>query len=287
MVHVALPNRIVGPRGRTVVIRPASPDDQDAIAALYARLDPEDRYARFFTGSGVGPAFIEGWLTKPGNDVVIALVEATAVAEAGYAVDGAGWCQLGITVDRDHRGWLGPYLLDLVLTRAGEHGHPAVVADVLATNRSMLALVAARGYAVLPSDDLSVVRVLLGTHDVVPGWGPRRARRRALVELGHAGSLATQALSDAGYDVVACRGPFATKARRWRCPALAGRSCPLVAGADVVVTDAGRDARDADLLDAVRRLHPGVPLCVVGADARAADVVAAADKLQEPAGSGS
>jgi hypothetical protein len=281
---VAVPIEIAMPSGEAVVIRAATAADRDAVAALYARLDADDRYRRFFTGAGPSLSFVDGWLASPDGDVLVAVVDQRVVAEAGYAVDPSGWCQLGITVDPDFRGWLGPYLLDVVLARAGEHGHRAVVADVLATNRSMLKLAASRGYAVLPSDDLAVVRLVLATDGPVPGWGPRRSRRRALVELGRAGSATTRALADAGYDVVACRGPYVTKARRWRCPVLGGRPCPLVAGADVVVATVG-DARDADLLDAVRRTHPGVPHCVVDPKAGAAAIVDAADHAEPTTGS--
>jgi hypothetical protein len=267
------------PTGETVVVRRATPEDRDAVADLYERLDADDRYCRFFTGAGATREFVEHWLDAPGGDVLVAMVGDRAVGEAGYVLAASGWCDLGITVDRAFRGWLGPFLLDAVLALAGERGHDAVVADVLATNRSMLALVASRGYAVLPSDDLAVVRVLLGTHGVVPGWSTRHARPRALVELGHAGSTAARALADAGYDVVACPGPDTSRARRWRCPALAGRTCPLVAGADVVVTTAGGDARAAEVLAEVRRAHPGAPMCEVAAGATPAEVVAAADDV--------
>jgi hypothetical protein len=278
--RVELPFEAAMPSGAIVVVRRATSADGDAVAALNERLDTDDRYARFFTGAGASRAFVDRWLGAPDGDVLVAMVGAKAVGEAGCVPGARGWCELGITVDRAFRGWLGPYLLDVVLALAGERGHGAVVADVLATNRQMLGLVASRGHAVMPSGDLSVVRVLLGTREPVPGWGERTERPRALVEFGRAGSTATLALAHAGYDVVACPGPRAAHARRWSCPALAGATCPLVAGADVVLAAGGGDERGASLLGAIRRTHPDTPVCDVAGEPSAAAIVAVADEAR-------
>jgi len=59
---------------------------------------------------------------------------------------------------------------------------------------------------------------------------------------------------------VTCAGP---RAGRRGCPALAGRPCPLVEGADaVVVSRAPDDERWRALVDAHAELHPGVPVCI-------------------------
>jgi hypothetical protein len=46
---------------------------------------------------------------------------------------------------------------------AAAHRVPNLEADVLATNGPMLSLVRARNYALVPNDDWSVVRVVIGT----------------------------------------------------------------------------------------------------------------------------
>jgi len=64
----------------------------------------------------------------------------------------------------------------------------------------------------------------------VPGLGPRR---RVLIEAadGALRRAATRVLETAGFQVSACAGPDGEH----RCPVLSRRTCPLVAGADVIV----------------------------------------------------
>ena len=58
--------------------------------------------------------------------------------------------------------------------------------------------------------------------------------------------------------MLACPGPLLG----WsECPALRGEPCPLAAGADVIV-DAVPDEPGRFLLEAHRRIHPSVPICV-------------------------
>jgi hypothetical protein len=72
----------------------------------------------------------------------------------------------------------------------------------------------------------------------------------------HAGAEAEAA----GLQVIACSGP---RGVRPRCPVLAGRRCPLAAGADaIVVSNAPDDERWRAIVDAHAALHPGVPVCV-------------------------
>ena len=47
------------------------------------------------------------------------------------------------------RGWLGPYLLDALVSAARDRGVPGLEADVLVTNQPMLALLRSRGCATM------------------------------------------------------------------------------------------------------------------------------------------
>lgn len=164
-------------------------------------------------------------------------------------------------MDADFRGWLGPYLLDALVEQARARGIRNIQADVLLTNQRMLAVLRDRGLVVLDHfDSPSTVRVAIGAAQATPGWPGPHDRPRLLVELPGGQRRPAPELAAQGFQVVACPGP-----RRGgpRCQALAGRPCPLAAGADVIVTAYGSGQSEMSKLpDAHRRLHPTVPVCV-------------------------
>jgi hypothetical protein len=124
----------------------------------------------------------------------------------------------------------------------------------------MLALARSRGYATAGHPDWSIVTVLIGTGGPTPTWPEGQERPRVLVEVPGGRWRAEDEARAAGLDVLVCPGPGPGPAR---CPALAGKACPLVAGADVVVVlPRPDDERWRALLDAHARVHPGVPVAV-------------------------
>ena len=115
----------------------------------------------------------------------------------------------------------------------------------------------ARGFAVVEHDP-AIVRVAIGTTQRVPSWPGTHERPRLLVEVPGGRWHAEEAARAAGFQVLACPGPLLG----WsHCPALRGEPCPLAAGADVIV-DAVPDEPGRSLLEAHRRIHPSVPICV-------------------------
>jgi hypothetical protein len=252
--------------GRTLVVRPVAPRDIDGLAALYGHMDVESRYRRFFSVYTPDHSFFERLANPAGRDGVelVAVVRTDGrdeiVGEAGYFLMPNRDGELAMAVDRSWRGWLGAYLLDAVVEVAASNGVPNLEADILQINRPMLALVRSRGYATVPSDDFTVVRVMIGAAERMPTWPGPHDRPRVLVE-GAGGRWHDQGSTDAaGLHVLTCPGPSA-QARR--CPVLSGRPCPLAAGADIIVvsrpsdTDAWQTIRSAHT-----RVHPGVPVCV-------------------------
>jgi len=115
----------------------------------------------------------------------------------------------------------------------------------------------ARGFAVVEHDP-AIVRVAIGTSQRVPSWPRSDQHPRLLVEVPGGRWHAEEAARAAGFQVLACPGPLLG----WsHCPALRGEPCPLAAGADVIV-DAVPDEPGRSLLEAHRRIHPSVPICV-------------------------
>lgn len=269
MVATAFPPRVLAlTDGRALVIRAVAPADVDGLVALYAGLDLDDTYRRFFSVFRPRRAFFEQMATtaeRGGFGLVATVTDGDAagaevVAEAGYTrlPDGDG--ELAITVARPWRGWLGPYLLDALLDAAAQREVPNLQAEVLVTNGPMLALVRSRGYATVDHPDGTVVRVAMGTAGRTPTWPGPHDRTRVLVEAPGGRWHAEDAARAAGVQVVVCPGPGADGSR---CPALHGHPCPLAAGADaIVVSHPLRDERWAALPAGHDQVHPGVPVCV-------------------------
>ena len=235
------------PRGLTLVVRRATMDDVDALAALYDELTLDDLYRRFFCGSPPPRTMIERWVAMEGDAGALLVAEVqsgdsrpgTVVAEASWFALPDGGGEFGLTVADSWRGWLGPYLLDTLVEAAAAQGVPNLQADVLADNRRMLAVVKARGYVVLGQPDWSIVRIMIATVGGVPAWPPLDPRPRVLVEVPGARWRAATEAANAGLRVIGCYGPSGTP-KDW-CPALRGERCPLAEGADVVVNSLRAD----------------------------------------------
>ncbi len=258
------PRRITLPRGRELWIRPITPSDAEGLVELYTDLNEEDVYRRFFSGRPPPAAFVEKMthVADRGGFGLIAIIEDAGgtnriVGEATYDLLGNGDAELGITVAEKARGWLGPYLLNTLVEAAAARGVPNLEADVLVTNRRMIAMLRARGFAVVDRDP-AIVRIAIGTTQHVPTWPGKHDRPRLLIEVPGGRWHAEAAARAAGFQVLACPGPLLG----WsHCPALRGEPCPLAAGADVIV-DAVPDEPGRSLLEAHRRIDPSVPICV-------------------------
>ncbi len=258
------PRRVTLPGARTLSIRPLRPSDTAGLVALYAGLKENDTYLRFFSGHAPPEDFVEKMthVAERGGFGLIALMEEQdgtnkIVGEATYELLPNGDGELGITVAEASRGWLGPYLLDALVTEAAVRGVPNLEADVLVGNRRMLTMLRARGYAVMDHDP-AIVRVAIGTTRRMPSWPGTGEPPKLLVEVPGGRWHAEEAARAAGFQVLACPGPMLG----WsQCPALRGQPCPLAAGADVII-DAVPDEPGRSLLEAHRRIHPSVPICV-------------------------
>ncbi|NNE95171.1 MAG: hypothetical protein HKN24_04005 [Acidimicrobiales bacterium] len=227
--------------GRRLVIRVGTLDDVEGLDALYHRLSIEDLQRRFFSGAFPPRAAVEAWADvadrKDGLLLVVDDVAAdgtsTIVAEAGFAPMSDGDAELGITVDRASRGWLGPWLLDALLEQAAARGIPNLQALTATRNRQMRLMLCGRGAAGLPDDDWTSVRLTVSTTGSVPTWhATSPGRKRLLVETGSYQWTGTAEANRRGFDVMVCAGPSAS---RHDCPVVEGGHCPLVDGADGVL----------------------------------------------------
>jgi hypothetical protein len=260
-----LPVVIELPAGRRLTVRQMAESDIEGVDALYQGLSVEDRYRRFFSAF-VGRQFARSWFERTRDEgfALVAVVDdgganERLVADVGYVMLVNGDAEFGLTVARDWRGWLGPYLLDLLVAVAAEHGIPNLEADILTENRPMQTVVRRRGVVTMgDGEDFSVVRVAIAaaSHDR-PSWPATPGHHRLLVESSGGRWAHARDATHAGFEVMSCGGPDA------RCPALEGRACPLAADADVIVlARPPTDERTRQLLAAHADLHPGVPVIV-------------------------
>jgi hypothetical protein len=172
------------PGGRTLTVRAVTEADVDGLGALFEGLSDEDRYYRFFNLFHPGRKFLEK-LTRAGEEGgyrLVAIVSGpgdTLVAEAGYAILPSGDGEFALTVAPGWRGWLGPYLLDVLVAVAAARGVPNLQADILVANVRMLSLVAHRGYVTIDRDQFSEMRV------AIDAGQPRRAPARPVPPPGH------------------------------------------------------------------------------------------------------
>ncbi len=166
--------------GRTLTVRTVTGADADGLQALFEGLPDEDRYYRFFGMSHPGRRFIEQ-LTRAEQDggyrlvAVVSGREDRLVAEGGYALLPDGNGEFALTIATGWRGWLGPYLLDALVTAAAARGVPNLEADILLTNVRMLALVRQRGYVTLKRQG-SEVRVAIDAARPRPAAHPASQR---------------------------------------------------------------------------------------------------------------
>lgn len=258
------------PGNRLLAVRPMGLDDAPGISRLYRALDENDLYLRFFGTRPPPEAFVADMVAKAtgaGAGLVATIaptraaapegseasegdreaggergpaaggergpVDATIVAEATFSPLPDGDAELGITVAAGARGWLGPYLLDVLLGLAARQGVANLQAEVLVTNGRMLSMLRRRGCAVLDHDDRpAIVRVVVGTASSIPSWAPGAAGRRVVIETPGSRWRGDGALRAAGYRVMTCSGPPGGWAS---CPPMKGRACPLATGADLVI----------------------------------------------------
>lgn len=263
-----LPAAIQLPDGRTVVVRPAGSDDVPGLVALFERLTPDDRHGRFFSGFHPDEEFVTDILARPPTAGRLLVAEVAGpdgseiIAEAEYARLPDGDAELALTVDRRWRGWLGPFLLDVLLRVADASGIPSLRAEVLAQNRPMLALLRSRGSAVAESGDPCVTTLVVGARGAAPSWPAGSAHPRVLLEAAGGRWRLTTKLAQAGVPLLRCPGP-SVRPTNVPCPALDGGTCPLAQGADVIVHAlGGDDPRCAAVLAAHR--HAGAKVVEVG-----------------------
>jgi hypothetical protein len=253
--------------GARLEVRPTSVADAERIRVLYETLSIGDRHRRFFGAFDPHLDWCRQWadVGSRGGFGVIAVVHRDGLpdetaGEAGYAIRDDGDGDLAVTVAPRWRGWLGPYLLDVLIRHAADAGLANLQADVLLENGPMLSLLQRRQPVAMGHDD-GIVRLSIGTVGPVPTWPPGERRPHVLVEVSGRRWSGERAADAAGLATVMCAGPAARGAHG--CPVLDGGNCPLADDADaIIVLLDPDDERSAALVRAHRERSPGTPVLV-------------------------
>lgn len=153
MTAASHPQLVTLRSGDVVRIRPVKPDDAQALVRAYANLGEQSRYRRFFTVMPELPeatlkAAVEVDHTDHEALVAVPLLSTEIVGECRFIrlPDQPDTAEVGVTVVDAWQGrGLGSALLWRLSERALEAGIEYFTAEVLAENRTMLALLPSLG----------------------------------------------------------------------------------------------------------------------------------------------
>ena len=159
--------------GTPVLIRAIRPDDGNMIAVAFRKLDPQSVYTRFFSFKKDLSADEIERLETPDFVHAVVLVAAVGtgadeilIGGASYTVcseaDAVPMAELAFTIGEEYQGkGLSSQFLALLVEMARGQGIARFEADVLASNRAMLAVFERSGLPMTRARDEGVVHVVL------------------------------------------------------------------------------------------------------------------------------
>jgi acyl-CoA synthetase (NDP forming)/GNAT superfamily N-acetyltransferase len=137
--------------GTTVCVRPAEPDDHDAVLQLYTEMSDANLRLRFFAASRRSAEQAAARVaTRPGSGYRALLAQhggrIVGIAEYETLEEAGDTAEIALAVDDawHHRG-VGTLLLEHLVSAARSHGVKAFTADALADNHEMLKVFADLG----------------------------------------------------------------------------------------------------------------------------------------------
>ncbi len=137
--------------GTTIEIRPARPDDVDAVREMHEKLSPDSLYLRFFSMSTRAAGREAQRLCRPPTPdhvALLALLDGQVIGCGSYERDGPPSlsAEVAFTVADDmHRRGVGMLLLEHLISLARRAGLHAFTAETLSENAPMLKVFADAG----------------------------------------------------------------------------------------------------------------------------------------------
>src|SRR5215472_9016362 len=138
--------------GTTVLIRPATPVDEEAVRQMHVQMSPENIYLRFFSVSKLSSVREARRVTRPADAdhcALLAWLGERLVGVASYEpAEQPGVAEIAFAVTDDMHGrGVATLLLDHLVSIARLRGVLAFTASTLASNAAMLRVFAAAGLA--------------------------------------------------------------------------------------------------------------------------------------------
>jgi acyl-CoA synthetase (NDP forming)/GNAT superfamily N-acetyltransferase len=136
--------------GTTVEIRPAGPDDFDAVQAMHEAMSPDNTYMRFFNISRLAAETEARRICRaPGTVALLALADGGVAGVASYAEIGSGQAEVAFAVaDHMHHRGIATLLLEHLVSYARSHQITTFTAQTLTENKAMLTVFADAGLPV-------------------------------------------------------------------------------------------------------------------------------------------
>ena len=137
--------------GTTMEIRPARPDDFDAVRDMHAKMSTENLYLRFFGVSRIAAESEARRVCRPpapDHGALLAVLEGQVVGCGSYEVagDGSRSAEVAMAVADDmHRRGVGTLLLEHLVSLARSQGVRTFVAETLSENALMMQVFADAG----------------------------------------------------------------------------------------------------------------------------------------------
>ena len=140
--------------GTTIEIRPARPEDFDAVRDMHAKMSPDNLYLRFFSMSRVAAEQEARRVCReptPDHAALLAVLDGEVAGCGSYERigTGSGSAEVAMAVaDGMHKRGVGTLLLEHLISLAGGRGFRAFTAETLSENALMLKVFADAGLPV-------------------------------------------------------------------------------------------------------------------------------------------
>ncbi len=135
--------------GTTIEIRPARPDDFEAVRDMHAGMSPQNLYMRFFGISRVAAEQEARRVCRepaPDRAALLAILDGQVIGCTSYQVTGDESAEVGMAVADDmHSRGIGTLLLEHMISLARSQGVRTFTAETLAENAPMLNVFAHAG----------------------------------------------------------------------------------------------------------------------------------------------
>lgn len=168
------------PTGERLTIRPATPEDESAVARFLGGLSPDARWRRYHSPMPVIRSWVVWAITQIDHDGREALLAISAddgivgIAEWGRDNEHPSDAHVAVVVDDEHRRrGIAQALLSRLSGMAAEHGYEQFLASVLTVNRPVFGLIQRLAPTSSHTFDGETVQV------VIPLGGTPDARRLA------------------------------------------------------------------------------------------------------------